>query len=225
MRWGPRAGARVAEDVVVPGEGRITSIVPDPRRAGAVRVSVDGRPRWTLAAGAVQDVVVGAVLTDALVGRLEVAADVEGALRAALRAFSHRSFARRELGRRLVRKGHPTPAVEAALEECERMGLVDDLAFARAFVESRAARGRGPARVARDLGAAGVERSVIDKALAQWPESAAPEEQALALARKRAGQLRDVERQVRRRRVLAYLARRGFTGSTAQAAVREAMGA
>lgn len=224
MRWGPRAGARVAEAVVTPGDGRITAIVPDPRRAGAVRLSVDGRLRWTVAAAAVDGLAVGALLTDPLVGRLEAAADAEGALRSALRAFAYRSFARRDLARRLVRKGHPAPAVEAALLECERMGLIDDLAFARSFVESRAARGRGPARVARDLGAAGVERAVIDQALVDWPASAPPEALALALARKRAGQLRDVERQARRRRVLAYLARRGFTGSAAQAAVREAMG-
>ena len=224
MRWGPRAGARVAEEVVVPGEGRITAIVPDPRRAGAVRLSVDGRLRWTVAAGAVDTLAVGARLTDELVARLEGAADAEGALRTALRAFAYRSFARRDLARRLVRKGHPAPAVEAALLECERMGLIDDLGFALGFVESRAARGRGPSRVARDLGAAGVERAIIDQVLARWPESAPPEALALALARKRAGQLRDVERQARRRRVLAYLARRGFTGSAAQAAVREAMG-
>ncbi|HET7024728.1 MAG TPA: RecX family transcriptional regulator [Gemmatimonadales bacterium] len=224
MRWGPRAGAQVAESVVVPGEGRLSAIVPDPRRAGAVRLSVDGRLRWTVAAAAVDGLPVGALLTELLTGRLEAAADAEGALRSALKAFTYRSYARRELGRRLVRKGHPEPAVESALTECERMGLIDDLAFARTFVETRAARGRGPSRVARDLGAIGVERSIIDQALAQWPESAAPESQALALARKRAGQLRDVERQVRRRRVLAYLARRGFTGSTAIAAVREAMG-
>jgi SOS response regulatory protein OraA/RecX len=54
----------------------------------------------------------------------------------------------------------------------------------------------------------------IEAALAeQWPE---PEEAltlAAQLARRRARQLAGLPREVRRRRLLAYLARRGFAGS------------
>jgi SOS response regulatory protein OraA/RecX len=74
-------------------------------------------------------------------------------------------------------------------------------------------RGRGPIRLTRDLMVMGVERGVIDRAVAAHVHAAAGNAAVpLALASKRAAQLRDLPRQVKRRRVLAYLARRGFSG-------------
>jgi SOS response regulatory protein OraA/RecX len=59
----------------------------------------------------------------------------------------------------------------------------------------------------------GVERGHIDGALAAtWPEGSDRTGMPLALAAKRAAQLGELPRQVKRRRVLAYLARRGFAG-------------
>jgi regulatory protein len=145
--------------------------------------------------------------------RLTAAADAEGAFRTLLRALERRSFATADLGRRLVRKGHPRPAVDAALERAAGLGLLDDAAFARDYVQTRAARGRGPARLTRDLMAMGVERATVDRALAaEWPEGSDRSGMPSALAAKRAAQLGDLPRPVKRRRVLAYLARRGFAG-------------
>jgi SOS response regulatory protein OraA/RecX len=59
----------------------------------------------------------------------------------------------------------------------------------------------------------GVERGHIDRALAaEWPEGSDRTVVPSALAAKRAAQLGDLPRPVKRRRVLAYLARRGFAG-------------
>jgi regulatory protein len=145
--------------------------------------------------------------------RLTAAADAEGAFRTLLRALERRSFARADLGRRLVRKGHPGPAVDAAIERAAGLDLLDDAAFARNYVQTRAARGRGPSRLTRDLLAMGVDRVHIDRALAaEWPEGSDHTGLPLALAAKRAAQLGELPRPVKRRRVLAYLARRGFAG-------------
>jgi regulatory protein len=194
---------------------RITALDPDPRRPEAVRVEIDGArfgavPRELVSAEGLR---VGWVLDAALQERLGAAADVEAAFRTVLRALEIRSYARGDLGRRLVRKGHPRPAVEAALERAGELGLLDDAAFAQSYVQTRAARGRGPSRLTRDLLSMGVERSVIDRALAaQWPEGSDSSTMPLALATKRAAQLGSLPRQVKRRRVVAYLARRGFLG-------------
>ena len=194
---------------------RITALDPDPRRPEAVRVEIDGArfgavPRELVSA---EGLTVGRVLDDALQERLGAAADVEAAFRTVLRALEIRSYARGDLGRRLVRKGHPRPAVEAALERAGQLGLLDDAAFAQSYVQTRAARGRGPSRLTRDLLAMGVERSVIDRAVAaEWPEGSDRSTMPLALATKRAAQLGSLPRQVKRRRVVAYLARRGFLG-------------
>ncbi len=171
-----------------------------------------------------EGLVVGRVLDDRLQERLDAAADVEAAFRTALRSLELRSYARADLGRRLIRKGHSRAAVEAALERAAGLGLLDDAAFARAYVESRAARGRGPSRLVRDLLVMGVERSLIDRALAaQWPEGSDRSSMPLALATKRAGQLGPLPRSTKRRRLLAYLARRGFSGREVTEMVEEVL--
>jgi SOS response regulatory protein OraA/RecX len=59
----------------------------------------------------------------------------------------------------------------------------------------------------------GVDRALIDRAIAaEWPEETDKTEMPLALAKKRAAQLGGLPRQTKRRRLVAYLARRGFTG-------------
>jgi regulatory protein len=194
---------------------RITALDPDPRRPEAVRIEIDGArfgavPRELVSAEGLR---IGRVLDTALQERLSAAADIEAAFRTVLRALEIRSYARGDLGRRLVRKGHPPPAVEAAVERAAKLGLLDDAAFAQSYVQTRAARGRGPSRLTRDLLSMGVERSVIDRALAaQWPEGSDRSTMPLALATKRAAQLGSLPREVKRRRVVAYLARRGFLG-------------
>ena len=193
----------------------ITALAPDPRRPGTLRVEVDGIrfgavPQELARAAGLE---VGRALDPELQERLTSAADAEAAFRTLLRALERRSFARADLGRRLIRKGHPRPAVESALECALALGLLDDAAFARNYAETRAARGRGPARLTRDLLAMGVERGHIDGALAAvWPEGSDRTGMPLALAAKRAAQLGELPRPVKRRRVLAYLARRGFAG-------------
>ena len=194
---------------------RITALVPDPHGAGSIRIEVDGErfgsvpPELVRAEG----LAVGRELEEAVLARLEGHVEAEAAYRTALRALERRSFARADLGRRLRRKGHAPPAAEAALARLAERGMLDDVAFAANYVETRAARGRGPLRLARDLMAMGVERGVVDRALAAYQREAEPAgDVPLALASKRAAQLGALPRHVRRRRVLAYLARRGFSG-------------
>jgi SOS response regulatory protein OraA/RecX len=91
--------------------------------------------------------------------------------------------------------------------------LLDDAAFAANYVETRSARGRGPLRLTRDLMVMGVERGIVDRAVAAHVRASDGNgDVPLALASKRAAQLRDLPRHVKRRRVLAYLARRGYSG-------------
>jgi regulatory protein len=193
----------------------ISALTPDPRRPSSLRVEIDGVrfgsvPRDIVASEGLQ---LGQPVDADLRQRLIAAGDIEAALRTLLRALERRSYARADLGRRLLRKGHPRAAVESALENAAALGLLNDPVFARDYVQSRAARGRGPSRLTRDLLAMGVDRAHIEQALAaEWPEGNDQGDVPLALATKRAEQLGRLPRQVKRRRVLAYLARRGFTG-------------
>jgi regulatory protein len=194
---------------------RITALVPEPQGAGSIRIELDGTRFGSVAAEVVREerLQVGGELDESLLARLAAHAEVEAAYRTALLAVERRSFARADLGRRLRRKGHAPEAIAPALDRLAERGFLDDAAFAANYVETRAARGRGPLRLTRDLAAMGVERRVIDRALAAHggsPDLAGDVPRALAA--KRAAQLGDLPRHVRRRRVLAYLARRGYSG-------------
>lgn len=194
---------------------RITALVPEAHGAGSVRIELDGERFGAVAPEIVgaERLQVGRELDEALLARLADQAEAEAAYRTALRAVERRPFARSDLARRLRRKGHAAQAVELALARLSERGYLDDAAFAANYVETRSARGRGPLRLLRDLASMGVERSIIDRALATHAEgSDASGELPRALAAKRAAQLGDLPRHVRRRRVLAYLARRGFSG-------------
>jgi regulatory protein len=194
---------------------RVTAVELDPRRPDAVRVEIDG-VRYGAIPGEVaraHGVVVGRAVDPELQARLADAADAEAAYRTALRALEVRSYARADLGRRLVRKGHQRDAVETALERAAGLGLLDDAAYARTYVQTRSARGRGPSRLKRDLLSMGVEGGTIDEAIAaEWTDDTDRTAMPTALAAKRAAQLKGLPRQTKRRRVVAYLARRGFTG-------------
>jgi len=194
---------------------RITALTPDPRRPGAVRLELDGTPFGPVPGEvlAQERLTVGQAVGEEQRLRLAAAADGEAAFRMVLRALERRSFARADLARRLSRKGHPREAVESAVERAASLGLLNDAAFARDYVQTRAARGRGPSRLIRDLLAMGVDRAHIDRALtAEYPDGSDHAGVPLALATKRAAQLGSLPRPVKRRRVLAYLARRGFAG-------------
>jgi regulatory protein len=200
------------------GQGRprrITALVPEPQGAGSIRIEVNGTRFGSVAPEVVgaEQLHVGSEVDEPLLGRLAVQAEVEATYRTALKAVERRAFARADLGRRLRRKGHAPEAIELALGRLAERGYLDDAAFAANYVETRAARGRGPLRLARDLAAMGVERGVIDRALGAHAGSTdIAGDVPRAPAAKRAGQLGDLPRHVRRRRVLAYLARRGFSG-------------
>lgn len=191
----------------------IGGLVRDPRRPDCVRILVRGRVLLTVprTVADTEGLEPGRELDEPLFARLCRAADAEASYRTALRCLERRPFAARDLTRRLVLKGHPPEAAGAAVERARQAGLVDDARFALHYLETRAARGRGPLRLRRDLAALGVERGVIDTALAAaFGPGGVQAPDVEALARKRLGQLPALPAPVLRRRLLAFLARRGF---------------
>jgi regulatory protein len=202
---------------------RISGIVTDPRSAESVRIQVDGRTLLTVPARVAERL--GVRPGDLIVGQAHEAlcraADAEAAFRTALRALERRSFAARDLARRLVLKGHPPEAADQAVSRAQEAGLVNDESFARHFVQTRSARGRGPTRLRRELTVMGVAAPLVDRVLRDEVPEEASREAILVLARKRAGQLKDIPRPDRLRRVIAYLARRGYRGAEVLKTVRE----
>lgn len=208
--------------------GVVTAIESDPRRPASVRVHTSAGTTFTVPADRVAALALtpGSALDPDRAAALAAAADEEAAVRAGLAALRRRAFASADLGRRLRRRGHPAVALREALARLERLGLLDDQRYAANYIETRAGRGRGPARLRRDLQALGIPAAIVDAAIsARWPTGDADPAVPRALAERRARQLGTLPRPTKRRRLLAYLARRGFTGHSAQEAVTHVLAA
>ena len=201
----------------------LTGLAPDPRRPDYRLVEVD-RGRFAsvpVEALAGLDLVVGREIGPLVLERLQELADLEAAHRAALRALARRAHARFDLRRRLLQKQHPPAAVDGALDRLAAAGLLNDAQFARDFAAAKARRGRGPARLVRDLQSQGVDRRIAEDAVrtSLAAEGVDPEQAVRALAEKRARQLAGLPAPVRKRRLVAFLVRRGFGGAEVRAVV------
>lgn len=203
----------------------VSALRPDPRLPGCVIVEIDGARLVSLPVEVVVELglVSGQELTPARHEALLEAARVEAARRVALRMLSIRAHAVQDLARKLRDRNHEPQAVKVALKRLEAAGLLNDAEFARHFARVRAPKGHGPSRLVHDLLSRGVERVVAERAVAEVTaaESFDPESAARRLAEKRVVSLKTLARPMRRRRILAYLARRGFRGMVIRQMVEE----
>ena len=195
----------------------LTGLAPDPRRPDYRLVEVDRGRFASLPAESLAglDLVVGREIGPLVLERLQELADLEAAHRAAMRALARRAHARYDLRRRLLQKQHPPAAIEGALDRLSAAGLLDDARFAVDYAAAKVRRGRGPARLVRDLQSQGVDRRVAEDAVRDSlaAEGIDAADAVRALAEKRARQLAGLPPAVKKRRLVAFLARRGFAGA------------
>ncbi|MEO5710120.1 MAG: regulatory protein RecX [Nocardioidaceae bacterium] len=128
---------------------------------------------------------------------------------------------RSELAGKLARKNVPEEIASRLLDRFEEVGLVDDEAFARAWVQSRQP-GKGLARraLAQELRRKGVDDEVAAVALDEVdPDDEV--ETARALVRRRLRTVAALDRDVKVRRLTGLLARKGYPAGVCFRVVRE----
>jgi regulatory protein len=142
-----------------------------------------------------------------------------------LRALTGAPKTRQQLADLLAKRGIPDDAAETVLDRFTEVGLIDDAAYARAWVSSRQA-GRGLARraLSAELRAKGVDPEVAAEAVEAVDEE---DERAAArrLVERRLPGMRRLDRATATRRLVGMLARKGYNGGLAAAVVREALDA
>lgn len=149
--------------------------------------------------------------------------DLEACREAALRLLERQRRTRSDLERRLRDKGYAGATAAQVLDRLAEVGLVDDVEYARAFMAGRRARrAAGARRIEQELRARGVGAGDIETArLRLDAEQGGMDE--LAGARKVVAQAerrtRGLEPRVRRQRLYALLARRGFDGDVIRRAL------
>jgi regulatory protein len=144
-------------------------------------------------------------------------------LEAALRFLEARQRSAEEVRRRLLLHGYRADLVEGCLVRLTELGMIDDAAFARAWVESRdRARPRGERALRAELRGKGIDRQVVDAVLDARTEEqpGADGEAARRLLERHASALaRVADHRARRQRAYALLARSGFDSETAIEAI------
>ncbi|MFJ7330830.1 recombination regulator RecX [Streptomyces cyaneofuscatus] len=148
---------------------------------------------------------------------------VEQARTICLRLLTGTPRTRKQLADALRKREIPDEAAEEVLARFEDVGLIDDAAFAGAWVESRH-HGRGLARRAlvRELRTKGVDSSVIDEAVGRL-DADQEEETARELVARKLRSTRGLDRDKRLRRLAGMLARKGYGEGMALRVVRQAL--
>ena len=131
----------------------------------------------------------------------------------ALRLLEFRARSEAELRRKLMQKGAAAAHVDAVIVRLREQKLIDDAEFARQFARTKlVVAGASRRRIVQELARKGVPPHVSDRAIADLRDLEAIDQSAAIqrVAEKKWNALRKLDDFTRRRRLYAFLARRGF---------------
>jgi len=155
---------------------------------------------------------IGQELSEEKIRHLQEAETGEKAFHRALNFLSYRVRTETEIRRNLHKHDTPDEIIEQVLERLRRNRLVDDGEFARSWVDNRSEfRPRGRRALNSELRQKGVDQNIIDEVLQDIDE----DNLAYQAARKNARKYRKYEWPDFRKKLLGFLARRGFNYSIA----------
>jgi regulatory protein len=188
----------------------ITAIQVQKRRPERVNIDLDGDFAFSLAAVVAAGLKVGVCLEAGQIATLQAADADESAYQRALRLLRLRDRSESELRTHLQRRKTPQDVVERTLARLRQRRHADDTRFARSWVQNRTDfRPRGRRALAWELQRKGISSEIVQSALAKIDEAALAHQAGL----KKARQLMAADWQEFRKKVSAYLARRGFPTS------------
>ena len=147
--------------------------------------------------------------------------DAKAARRAAVDLLARKAWSRRELTRRLERRGAPVDVAAEVVAELAARGYLDDEGFARWWAQARGQGRRvGSMRLRQELLAKGISgelaAAAVAAAFAETPEL----DRALDAGRRRLAALSRASRGRVPARLADYLLRRGYPPSVATRVVR-----
>lgn len=198
--------------------GTITALRFQKRNKNRVNVHLDGQFAFGLAAIEAARLKVGQTLSDDDIARLQKRDETERAYERALNFLSYRPRSEAEVRRNLAKRNLEDEAIETVIGRLTRAGLLDDLEFARYWVENRLQfKPRGARALRQELWEKGIAAPIIAEALADLDEGLA----ARKVAEDGARRLARLEPNDFRRKLEAYMARRGFSYATIGPLVEE----
>lgn len=142
-----------------------------------------------------------------------------------LDALTGAARSRKELADKLAKKEVPAEIATRLLDRFEEVGLVDDAAFARAWIASRQpGKGLASRALAQELRRKGIDDEIAREALDEIdPDD--EREVARRLVQRKLRSMKALAPEVATRRLVGMLARKGHSPSVAYAVVRDELGA
>jgi len=185
----------------------ITALTAQKRNKDRINVFLDGTFAFGLAAAVATQLKIGQSLTPELITSLQQEDSVEKAKEKALNLITYRPRSVAEVERKLREKGFDEPVITRVVERLQAVDLLDDVAFARYWVEQRETfRPRSRLALQQELRQKGVTRQVIDAALSDLDETAA----ARRAAQKQLYRWSNLEKYEFKQKLGGFLQRRGF---------------
>jgi regulatory protein len=185
----------------------ITALTPQKRNPRRVNLYLDGEFVLGLSSILASRLRVGEEIDTQELHALEAAEIQEKAYQRALNYLSYRPRSRAEVQGNLTKHAIPEDVIKQVIDRLQENNLVDDLKFAQAWVENRSDfRPRSRWVLAMELHQKGIHDDIIEQALAGIDE----EQLAFQAARKQSRKYRGLEWHDFRRKLSAFLARRGF---------------
>tara|TARA_B100000674_G_scaffold497605_1_gene532034 strand:+ start:302 stop:817 length:516 start_codon:yes stop_codon:yes gene_type:complete len=129
--------------------------------------------------------------------------------------LSRRARSAHEVAQRLKQKEFSEEVIVEVLSELGRLRFVDDRAYARRWIEARIDKAAGARKLSQDLRRKGIAVDVIDELLSEYSAQLGNPDRAVDLLRKQVWRYRSLEREKAQRRMLGFLARRGYDAKTA----------
>jgi regulatory protein len=140
----------------------------------------------------------------------------------ALRILEFRPRSIAELRRKLLQKGQPPGEIEHVIARLVDQRILDDAAFARQFARAKLlGAGASRFRVAQELARKGVTRAVAEQAITALQDDEGIDSSAALhrVAEKKWMSLSTLDAFTRKRRLYAFLARRGFNPDEIRSAI------
>jgi regulatory protein len=198
---------------------KITAIEPQQKNPQRVNVYLDGEFAFGLARILAAWLKVGQELGEEKIASLKTEDEREVTYQKALHFLSYRPRSSAEVHQNLTKRGISETLANETVSRLQNSGLVNDDAFAQAWVENRNAfRPRSKSALRMELLRKGLSDETVQSVLDEQVD-----EQALAFeaARKYARRLAGLEWPEFRQKLGGFLARRGFSYTTLAPVVSE----
>ena len=198
---------------------KITALKQQKKNSQRINVYLDGGFSFGLSRVVAGWLQVGQELNEKKIADLRASDEDEVALQKALRFLSYRTRTEQEVSRKLEKYGYEPAVVTDVIERLKQSHMIDDEEFSKRWVENRVAlRPRSHRMMAMELHQKGILEKDIDLALEQ-----APEDEVLAYqsGKTRLRRYASIDWQNFRKKLSAYLGRKGFAYSAISPVVEQ----